>query len=113
MTTNTLGLEALPDRCSLGFAEIQHPDFCNCADLGEYVVFVRALKSVARDGLIHQRDVRPIIRGRIEPKHIGTLYRRAKAEGLLADTGEREPSNDAAGRNTDKLDRIYALVGAA
>lgn len=39
-------------------------------------------------------------------------YRRAKSEGLLRDTGEREPSNDAAGRNTDKLDRIYELVGA-
>lgn len=32
--------------------------------------------------------------------------------GLLRDTGEREPSNDAAGRNLDKLDRVYELRAA-
>lgn len=75
----------------------------------EWAVFVAAITQAARDGEVHQSAVRPLIRGRIEPKHIGTLYRRAKAEGLLTDTGRREPSNDVAGRNSDKLDRIYAL----
>lgn len=109
----TLGLDRLPDRCTQGFAPCHHPSFCNCADLGEYVLFVSALKAATRsDGTIHQADVRPAIRGRIEPKHVGTLYRRAKSDGLIADTGQREPSNDTAGRNGDKLDRIYTAVAA-
>jgi len=103
-----------PNRCSLGFALAHHPTFCACSDLGEYAVFVSALRQAVRqDGTVHQCDVRPLVRGRVAPKHVGTLYRRAKAEGLLADTGEREPSNDVAGRNADKLDRIYALRSAA
>lgn len=80
----------------------------------EYAIFVAAVRSSRRaDGTVHQGDVRPLLRGRVAPKHIGTLYRRAKAEGLLRDTGEREPSNDFAGRNADKLDRIYAYGAAA
>lgn len=95
-------------RCQFGFAPTQHPQLCECEAPDEWSVFKRAvLGSVRRDGTVHQADVRPRIRGRIEPKHIGTMWRRAKDTGLLVDTGEREPSNDAAGRNTDKLDRIY------
>lgn len=102
-----------PDRCSLGFAAAHHPTFCNCSDMGEWVVFTTALRSAARpDGTVHQCDVRPKIRGRIAPKHIGPMWRRARSEGLVRDTGEREPSNDSAGRNTDKLDRIYELRAA-
>jgi len=102
-----------PGRCAQGFAAAHHPTFCNCADMGEYAVFVTALRSAVRnDGTVHQCDVRPLLRGRIKPKHVGTLYRRAKADGLVRDTGEREPSNDVAGRNADKLDRIYALRAA-
>lgn len=79
----------------------------------EWGVFVAAVKSVAReDGTVHQCDMRPLIRGRIHHKTIATFYRRAKDARLLRDTGEREPSNDVAGRNTDKLDRIYELVAA-
>ena len=86
---------------------------CHCAG-SEWAIFAAAVRKAARrDGTVHPGDVRPLIRGRVAPKHIGTLYRRAKAEGLLTDTGEREPSNDFAGRNGDKLDRIYALRGAA
>lgn len=84
---------------------------CRCPG-GEWATFLAALRVAAVDGIVHQSAVRPLIRGRIEAKHIGTLYRRAKAEGLLVDTGEREPSNDVAGRNTDKLDRIYKLVAS-
>lgn len=77
-------------------------------------IFTSALRQVVdHDGRVHQGKVRPLIRGRIEPKRIGQMYRRAKNEGLLIDTGDREPSNDAVGRNTDKLDRIYLLRGAA
>ena len=35
----------------------------------------------------------------------------SESEGVLVDTGEREPSDDVAGRNADKLDRIYRLRG--
>lgn len=119
---NTLGLETFPNRCEMGFADVHHPDLCNCSDLGEYAVFVRAVREVAAEngGTVYQSDrpdgrlgVRSRLRGRIEPKHVGTLYRRAKSEGLLADTGEREKSDDVAGKNSDKLDRIYVLRGAA
>lgn len=111
---NTLGLERLPNRCPQGFALAHHPAFCACSEMGEWSVFVAAIRTATRpDGSVHQCDVRPLIRNRIAPKHIGGLYRRAKAEGLLDDTGTREPSNDEAGRNTDKLDRIYALGAAA
>lgn len=80
----------------------------------EWGVFTSVLRQVVDpDGRVHQGKVRPLIRGRIEPKRIGQMYRRAKSEGLLIDTGDREPSNDAVGRNTDKLDRIYLLRGAA
>lgn len=111
--TTTLNLERLPGRCPNGFAAIQHPRFCECADLSEWAIFSAAVKAAARDGLVHQSAVRPLIRGRIKPKHVGQLYRKARTTGLLVDTQEREPSNDTAGRNTDKLDRIYKLGAAA
>jgi hypothetical protein len=112
--TTTLGLEVLPDRCEHGFAPVHHPDFCNCADMGEWAIFVRALRAAVRDdSTIHQGDVRPLIRGRIEPKHIGQLYRRARDGGLIRDTRRKEPSNDTAGRNTDKESRIYEWTGRA
>ena len=78
----------------------------------EWDLFRHALVSAAReDGTIHQRDVRPLIRGKVAPKSIGTFYRRAKAEGLIRDTGERESSNDVLGKNADKLSRVYRLAG--
>ena len=102
-----------PNRCSYGYAPEQHPGACECSE-SEWSVFVAAVRQAASlDGTVRQAKVRPLIRGKIPPRHIGTLYRRAKAEGLIRDTGEREPSNDFAGRNGDKLDRIYALAGAA
>lgn len=114
-------LATQPDRCpGCGHhAETQgHGAGCAptapAAPTGEWPTFVAALRRAARsDGTVHQCDVRPLIRGRVKPKHVGTFYRQAKADGLLVDTGDREPSNDAAGRNTDKLDRIYALGRAA
>ena len=90
---------------------------CACAPVApasEWSIFRAAVLAAARaDGTVHQSDVRPLIRGRVAPKHVGTFYRRAKADRLIRDTGEREPSDDVAGRNADKLDRVYALAGAA
>lgn len=103
----TLGLDRLPTRCAHGYAPVQL-DLCADCRPDEWHTFRAALRTATRDdGTIHQADVRPLIRGRVAPKHVGTLYRRAKAEGLIVDTGEREQSNDVAGRNADKLDRIY------
>lgn len=85
---------------------------CRCPG-GDWQVFKDALRAVAEtDGTVHQRHMRRLIRGRIAPKQIGQLYRKAKAEGLIVDTGEREQSDDVAGRNSDKLDRLYRLVAA-
>lgn len=110
----TLGLHALPDRCSLGFAEIHHPQFCACDEMGEWAIFSRALRSVVRaDGTVHVNDVRPLVRGRIPAKHIGGLWRRAKTLGLVRDTGRWEESTDERGRNSDKLARIYEWSAAA
>jgi len=104
-------LAADPDRCSLGFHLSQHPQWCSCSEMGEWSIFLAALKAARRsDGLIHQTDVRPRIRGRIEAKHIGTLYRRAVAEHLIAVDGW-EDGTDTAGRNTDKPQRRYVWRG--
>lgn len=109
-----LGLATLPDRCDLGFHITQHPHYCACRDLTEWVIFRTAVREVTRpDGTVHVNDIRPRIRGRIEPKRVGSLYRRAKAEGLLVDTGRKEPSSDVAGRNRDKDARIYRIGARA
>lgn len=113
---STLGLERLPGRCAEGYAPVHHPKFCRCAQFGgtEYQTFVRVLKSVRRpDGTIHQADVRPLIRGRIEAKHVGQLYRRAVGEKIIDWTGRREKSDDVIGRNSDKLERVYVWRAAA
>lgn len=101
-----------PGRCDRGFdIKTQHPDLCDCLGDSEWLIFTTALQRAARGGEVHQGDVRPMIRGKVAPKRIGQFYRRARAEGLIEDTGRREQSNDFAGRNTDKLDRIYAWRG--
>ena len=114
MTLDTY-LAQRSDRCSdCGHHVPTQGHGTTCADLTEWTIFRTAVKQAVRpDGTVHQAEMRPLIRGRIQPKSIGRLYRRAKAEGLLSDTGIREPSNDDVGRNTDKLDRIYSLRSAA
>ncbi len=115
----TTSLAAMRGRCSHGWAPQQRalhdcPELAPVAPQSEWSIFRSAVTSTARDdGTVHQCDVRPLVRGRIEPKHIGQLWRRARSEGLVRDTGEREQSNDVAGRNADKLDRVYALGRAA
>jgi hypothetical protein len=111
MTTLDTYLQGLAGRCpTCGYHLTKQRCVCQHS---EWAIFTAALRQVAVDGIVHQSAMRRLIRGRIEPKHVGTFYRRAKAEGLIRDTGEREPSDDAAGRNSDKLDRIYALAVAA
>lgn len=111
-------LRALPDRCSgCGFHPPTqgHRDGCAPPDTreAEWRLFVEVLHQVVgHDGLVHQHDVRPRIRGRVHPKHIGQLYARAKREQLLVQV-DKEPSTDAAGRNTHHDSPIYELRKAA
>lgn len=116
--TATLGLEALHGRCPQGFAEVQHPAFCQCADLPlgaitaeEWATFTAALRQVVRDGEIHQCDVRPLIRGRIAPKHIGLCWKRARRLRLVEEV-RHERSDDTAGRNSHRMEPVYELRAA-
>lgn len=105
-------LRADPARCS-GCGYHVETQGCRCGG-SEWDIFTRAVRQVASpDGTVSQNKVRPLIRGRVNPKHIGQLYRRARSAGLLIDTGEREPSTDSRGRNADKLARLYKLRSAA
>ena len=101
------------DRCpSCGF----HPAHQGCAcHKDEWTLFRAALRQAvteANDGRVHQHLVRPLIRGRIEPKRIGQQYTRAKREGLLVQV-DKEPSKDSAGRNTHHDSPVYELRAAA
>jgi hypothetical protein len=107
-------LGRFPDRCSAGFSlEHQHPSLCKCEEAGldEWSIFRTALRTATRSGIVHQADVRPLIRGRIAPKHVGTLYRRAKAEGMIREAGH-ERSDDLVGRNAGRLEPFYEVVAA-
>ena len=78
----------------------------------EWSIFTAALRLARRaDNTVHQCDVRPHIRGRIEPKHIGILWRRAKSEGLVVEVGH-ERSNDTAGRNAGRMEPYYEITAA-
>jgi hypothetical protein len=106
----SLNIAHLPGRCPLCEFHIELQG-CRCSG-SDWSLFRAALAQVVTaDGLIHQSAVRPLIRGKVAPKKIGTFYRRARAEGLIEDTGEREPSTDFAGRNGDKLSRLYRWLG--
>jgi hypothetical protein len=73
----------------------------------EWAIFCRALREAAVGGVVHQRDVRPLVSGRIKPQSVGRCYSRAIREGLITEV-RRERSNDVAGRNTNKLEPVYA-----
>lgn len=106
---NTLDLHLRADRCTCGYhVESQG---CHC-DGSEWATFLAALTSAARDGVVHQRDVRPQLRGRIEPKHIGLLWKRARKEGLVREI-DHERSDDTAGRNSHRMEAVYELRSAA
>ncbi|WP_436699922.1 hypothetical protein [Nocardioides sp. BYT-33-1] len=79
----------------------------------EWSTFTAALRLARRaDGTVHQCDVRPHIRGRIEPKRIGQLWRRARSERLVVEVGH-ERSNDIEGRNAGRMEPYYELRSAA
>jgi len=78
----------------------------------ERELFVSAVRQVARNGVVRQNDVRPLVRGRIYHKHIGALWSWAVTSGLLAEL-DREQSNDTTGRNTHHNAGVYRLTGAA
>lgn len=87
---------------------------CDCARKAvvlaadPWAFFVRTLRAHVRaDGTVHVNDVRELLRGRIEPKQIGLLWRRAKSAGLIHGGREWEPSSDGLGRNDDKQARIW------
>jgi hypothetical protein len=113
----TLGLDRLPGRCPSGYdLRTQHGPAayqcsCDAAD-DEWSVFVAAVRSSARaDGSVHQCDVRPLIRGRIEPKHIGQMWKRARRERLLVEVGH-ERSDDEPGKNAGRMEPYYELRAA-
>lgn len=81
----------------------------------EWVFFVNALTVLgeaneASGFTIPPNSLRPLIRNHVAPRRIGAFTNRAKAEGLIADTGEWQTSDDAEGRNAGKPCRIYRLV---
>lgn len=101
--------DATADLLSL-VADTNHPS----ADF-EWDFFVTALHRAALpvgNRCIDPNKLRRIVRGQVAPRRIGAFTNRAKAEGLIADTGEWVVSDDAAGRNGGKPCRVYRLVGA-
>lgn len=104
-------LTMLPGRCQ-GCGYDTRTQGCRCNTADEWKIFTAALRAVAVGGRVHQAAVRPRIRGRIKPKHIGQMYARARREGLLVEV-TREKSDDTAGRNTHHLEPVYELRDAA
>ena len=111
----TLGLEQLPGRCqtcAYHVATQGHGSECS-EQPSEWHTFTAALRTAVRDdGTVHACDVRPLVRGRIEPKHIGQSWRRARNEGLLVEVGH-ERSDDDQGRNRGRMEPYYELRTAA
>lgn len=77
----------------------------------EWDEYLRCLHHAADTaGRIDPNRLRPLLRGVVAPRRIGAFTNRAKAEGLIADTGEWVVSDDAAGRNGGKPCRVYRLT---
>jgi hypothetical protein len=103
-------LRARPDRCTgCGYHPTQgcHCDQTGAITPGEWATFTAALRQVARDGRVHQRDMRPLIQS-IHHKHRGLCYARARRIGLLVQVDE-ERSSDTQGRNTHHKSPVYEL----
>ncbi len=80
----------------------------------EWDVFMRALKTSSDpSGRIDPNLLRAYLRGQVAPRRIGAFTLRAKAEGLIVDTGEWQISDDTEGRNAGKPARVYRLTGGA
>lgn len=81
----------------------------------EWRLFVAALHDVgeahaAFGFTIPPNKLRPLLRNHIAPRRIGAFTLRAKAEGLIADTGEWQTSDDREGRNAGRPCRVYRLT---
>lgn len=77
----------------------------------EWAYFVSALRYAARrSGRIDPNNLRRYLRGNVAPRRIGAFTNRAKAEGLIVDTGEWQTSDDTEGRNGGKPCRVYRLA---
>lgn len=76
----------------------------------EWECFVSALRVAARDGVIDQNVVRPLIRGAIKPNRIGAFYSRACARDLIRASGW-STSADREGRNAGRPMRTYSWIG--
>lgn len=115
MTLET-ALRSFPGRCPGCGAHIKtqgHSKACApVAPESEWAVFVAALKAAAVDRVVRQSKVRPLIRGRIEPKHIGLAYKRAIREGLLVERTPERP-DDELGKNAGRWEPTYELRTAA
>ncbi len=98
-------------RCACGFHVATQGCHCPTADDRDWLIFVNAARKVEKAGRVHQCDMRPLLRGALDPKSIGRQYARAKREGLLI---EREPerSNDEVGRNAGRWEPTYELAAA-
>lgn len=74
----------------------------------EWGIFVTALMVAAgSDGMVRPNDMRPMLAGRVAPRRVGSFYRKACLEGLIAPTDKWQTSDDAHGRNVGKPARIY------
>lgn len=86
-------LGQMPTRCENKFdIATQHPELCQCpAAAGTYwQILVAAFKRAARcgpDGRVRQKDLDPLITGRIPAHKIGSLRNRAIREGLIREVG--------------------------
>lgn len=106
-------LASMDTRCPSGYdLATQHPHLCPDCPVDEWAVFLDAVRRSVRDGRVHLSDLRPKLRGRIAPKHIGLMVRRARAEGLLVEVAH-ERSDDVQGRNAGRMEPLYAWRGDA
>lgn len=86
-------------------ADLDHPSVDH-----EWRTFTNAVTRVAHahDGQVDQNHVRPLIRGHIAPKRIGSFWRRACLDGLLVVDGY-SISDDREGKNAGRPMRCYRL----
>jgi hypothetical protein len=81
----------------------------------EWDEFAKALAYAAMKdgGEVRPNTLRPLVRGIVSPKRIGAFTSKAKAEGLIADAGQWETSDDREGRNGGRPMRVYVYLGGA
>lgn len=84
----------------------------------EWDIFRQAILQAADPiGVVRQNSVRPLIAGKIAPRRVGPMYRRACREGLIYATDQWEQSDDKSGKNAGRPVRIYrrkpAPIGGA